>query len=97
MVSVAGISLLPPGRAVEVVDRFILCVLGWVSLEIITKQGRAPLLRCYIVFRWILVRISFYLFTIFHPTKEYILPLHLLAGQALEMDSCFVQCTVYWI
>jgi hypothetical protein len=42
MVAVAGISLLPPGGAVEVVDRFIHCVLGWVSREIIiTKQGRA--------------------------------------------------------
>jgi hypothetical protein len=42
MVAVAGISLLPPGGAVEVVDRFILCVLGWVSREIIiTKRGRA--------------------------------------------------------
>jgi len=38
MVAVARINLLPPGGAVEVVDRLILCVLGWVSPEIIIKQ-----------------------------------------------------------
>lgn len=30
--------LLPASRDVEVVDRFILCVLGWVSQEIIIKS-----------------------------------------------------------
>ena len=86
MVAVARINLLPPGGAVEVVDRLILCVLGWVSLEIIiTKQRRAGIGLD-----------SIFLLVHIFDAKD-ILPLHLVAGQALEMNSCLLRCTIHLI